>query len=514
MQYQIDQFKILASEPQDLKEILQRQYKLKAFTYQILSRSIDARKRESVYYVYRLLVETEEAVKGKNVSPYNLKNEDLEYKKWDDPLSPVVVGFGPAGIFASLYLARCGAKPIIIERGGSIEERVLAVESFLKNRELNPNSNVQFGEGGAGAFSDGKLTCNRKHPLIEFIFKELVAHGANPDILYDSMPHVGTDVLRIVVKNIRHEIEKLGGTFYFNTTFLDWENLQDSIKVLTTGPSLTTRYLLLGIGHSARDTIRTLYKKLPMEAKAFSMGVRIEHLAETIDQAQYGKFHSYLPKAYYKLATHKNGRGIYTFCMCPGGYVLASQSEPNTIVTNGMSNQKREGVNSNSALLVDVRPEDYGTNPLDGIAYQEKYEALAYSLSSSYAAPANLMKEFMEDQVAKQYRSVTPTYPHGIHFCDLRGCLPEYVIEGLKEGILEFNQRLKGFYNEDAILIGIESRSSSPVRILRDKETKTAVEHVYPIGEGAGYAGGIISASLDGLLTAIRIVGENNECKN
>ncbi|MDE7214205.1 MAG: hypothetical protein K2N42_06465, partial [Anaeroplasmataceae bacterium] len=357
-------------------------------------------------------------------------------------------------------------------------------------------------------------TCNRKHPLTSFILRELVSHGAHEDILYDSMPHVGTDVLREVVKNIRLEIESLGGTFYFNTTFLDWKDLENAIEVQTTGPSLMTKHLLLGIGHSARDTIRHLYQKLPMEAKAFSMGVRAEHLAEKIDKAQYGRFHSYLPKAYYKLATHKEGRGIYTFCMCPGGYVLASASEPNTIVTNGMSNNAREGVNSNSAILVDVRPEDYGATPLDGIAYQEKYEHLAFELAKNYSAPANLMKEFMEDKIALNYRSIIPTYPHGLTFADLRRCLPDYVVEGIKEGILEFDHKLKGFYDEDAILVGIESRSSSPVRILRDKITKEAKKHIYPIGEGAGYAGGIVSASLDGLLTAMKIGGEDIEYKN
>ncbi|MDE5856432.1 MAG: hypothetical protein K2H06_05240 [Anaeroplasmataceae bacterium] len=514
MQFQVDDFKVLASNQEDIESLVQKKFRLKNFTYQILSKSIDARKKSEVYVVYRLLITTDEILKGKNISPYNKKEVSLTYPKWKEAYSPVVVGFGPAGIFASLYLARCGARPIILERGGSIEERIASVQNFLEKKALNPNSNVQFGEGGAGAFSDGKLTCNRKHPLTSFIFQELVIHGAHKDILYDSMPHVGTDVLREVVKNIRLEIEQLGGIFYFNTTFLDWKDLENGIEIKTTGPSFMTRHLLLGIGHSARDTIRHLYKKLPMEAKAFSMGVRAEHLAEKIDKAQYGKFYSYLPKAYYKLAVHKNGRGIYTFCMCPGGYVLASASEANTIVTNGMSNNAREGTNSNSAILVDVRPEDYGATPLDGIAYQEKYEHLAFDIAKNFSAPANLMKEFMEDKVAKEYRSVIPTYPHGIAFADLRKCLPDYVVEGIKEGILEFDKKLKGFYDEDAILVGIESRSSSPVRILRDKITKEAKKHIYPIGEGAGYAGGIISASLDGLLTAMKIVGEKFECKN
>ncbi|MDE7095275.1 MAG: hypothetical protein K2O23_02195 [Anaeroplasmataceae bacterium] len=514
MQYQVDDFKVIASNQEALDALIVKRLHIKNFTYQILSKSIDARKKSEVVLVYRLLITTDEELKGKTVSLYHKKEVNLTYPSWKEEYSPVIVGFGPAGIFASLYLARSGAKPVIIERGCSIDERIESVQAFLEHKKLNPNSNVQFGEGGAGAFSDGKLTCNRKHPLISFIFKELVAHGAHEDILYDSMPHVGTDVLRKVVKNIRLEIEQLGGTFYFNTTFLDWKDLENAIEVKTTGPSLMTKHLLLGIGHSARDTIRNLYKKLPMEAKAFSMGVRVEHLAEKIDKAQYGKFHSYLPKAYYKLATHKEGRGIYTFCMCPGGYILASASEPNTIVTNGMSNNAREGVNSNSAILVDVRPEDYGATPLDGIAYQEKYEHLAFDIAKDYQAPANLMKEFMEDRIAKEYRSVIPTYPHGLTFADLRKCLPEYVVEGIKEGILEFDHKLKGFYDEDAILVGIESRSSSPVRILRDKITKEAKTYIYPIGEGAGYAGGIISASLDGLLTAMKIGGEEVECKN
>lgn len=512
MQYQIDQFKVLASNLKPLELLIKEKYLLNHFTYTILSKSIDARKKSEVFIVYRLLIDTREKLVGKGISFYQKKEINLSFPKWKEDFSPIVVGFGPAGIFASLYFARCGAKPIILERGGAIEKRIEDVFNFLKNKKLNPNSNVQFGEGGAGAFSDGKLTCNRKHPLIEWIFEELVAHGAHEDILYDSMPHIGTDVLRQVVKNIRLEIEGLGGSFYFDTTFLDWKELKDSVLVETTGPTFETRHVLLAIGHSAKDTIRNLSSKLSMEAKAFSMGVRVEHKASRIDEGQYAKFASYLPKAYYKLATHKEGRVIYTFCMCPGGYVLASASEPYTIVTNGMSNYKRENENSNSAILVDVLPKDYGMSPLGGIAYQEKYEHMAFELAKNYQAPANLMKEFMEDRVAKNYRSVIPSYPHGIFFCDLKRCLPSFVIKGIKEGIKEFNQKLKGFYDEDAILIGIESRSSSPVRILRDKETRSARKHIYPIGEGAGYAGGIISASLDGLLTAILIAGGTYEC--
>lgn len=514
MQYQIEKFRVLASNKKPLKCLIEDHYHLHNFTYEILSKSIDARKKEAVYIEYRLKIDTKEKLKGKGISPYTKQALILTYPKWKKDYAPVVVGFGPAGIFASLYLARCGAKPVIIERGGPIEQRVKDVEAFIQKKVLNENSNVQFGEGGAGAFSDGKLTCNRKHPLVEWILKELVSHGAYEDILYDSMPHIGTDVLRGVVQKIRQEIEELGGTFYFNTIFKDWIEKENHILVETTGPMLQTKHLLLGIGHSARDTLRTLSKKLSLEAKAFSMGVRVEHLAEDINKAQYGSYASYLPQAYYKLATHKEGRGIYTFCMCPGGYVLASTSKEHTIVTNGMSNHAREGKNSNSAILVDVRPEDFNNDPLAGIAFQEKYERLAYELTGDYRAPANLMKEFMENQIALKYRRIEPSYAHGIYFCDLRRCLPDFVVKGIQEGILEFGHKLKGFYDPDALLIGIESRSSSPVRILRDKQTKAASTCIYPIGEGAGYAGGIISASLDGLLTAITIGGGSYECKN
>ncbi|MDE7161743.1 MAG: hypothetical protein K2N65_03175 [Anaeroplasmataceae bacterium] len=516
MQYQVDQFKVLVSKTQDLENLIRRYYGLKKFKFRILSRSIDARTKENVFYVYRLWIETEEELKGKNISVYTPKDIEPIYKSWKYLDAPIVVGFGPAGIFASLYLARCGAKPIILERGSKIEERVKDVTEFIQNKTLNPNSNVQFGEGGAGTFSDGKLTTNLKNPYIQFILKEFVKHGASEDILIDSMPHIGTDVLRDVVKNIRIEIEKLGGTFYFNTPFLDAKKKEDKLEVTALNHTFYTRHLLLGIGHSARDTIRHLYTNmhLHMEPKAFSMGVRVEHPSLYIDEAQYGPYAKYLPRAYYKLATRYLDRGVYTFCMCPGGYVIASASEEGTIVTNGMSNHLREGANSNSALLVDVRPRDYGPGVLDGLLYQEKYERLAFTLGKAYQAPANLMKEFLVNDVAESIRSIQPTYPHGIALCDLRQCLPDFVIEGIKKGIQDFDKKMKGFYHPDAVMIGIESRSSSPVRILRDENWQSSNPYIYPMGEGAGYAGGITSASLDGLLTAMKIVGEDNECKN
>ncbi len=509
MKYQINDFKISPQDDLRLEDIIKEKYKLNNFNFKIIQKSIDARHKDDIKIIYKLMLETEKKLKGNNISIYNEKKIELSYPKWND-LSPIVVGFGPAGMLAALYLARCNAKPIIIERGSKIEERKEDVKGFLERKVLNPNSNVQFGEGGAGAFSDGKLVSNVKSPLINFIFNEFYLHGAKENILYEAKPHIGTDYLEIVVKNIRLEIEKLGGKFYFNHKFLDASKNDDgSLNVKVEGlDDLKTNHLLLGLGHSAKDTIRHMYNNMHMnmEQKAFSMGVRVEHPKELIDKAQYGKFYKYLPAAYYKLSCHKNDRGIYTFCMCPGGYVLASASDEGSIVTNGMSNNDRANFNSNSALLVDVKPSDYNKgNVLDGIDYQEHYEKLAYKLSNDYRAPANLIKEFLKDEVAADLRSVKTTYPHGLFFTDLKNCLPDYVIEGLKEGIVEFDKKLHGFNYDDAILIGIESRSSSPVRILRDDNYSSSIKGIYPIGEGAGYAGGITTAALDGLKVAMKI---------
>ena len=515
MQYQIDNFKVNVENNINLETLISNKYRIKDFRFKIITRSIDARDKTNIYYVYRLMVETNSKLFGKNISQYVPKLIELDYPTWKNQ-RPVIVGFGPSGMFAALYLARCNAKPIIIERGSEVDKRINEVEEFIKNKKLDINSNIQFGEGGAGTFSDGKLTTNVKNPLINYILNELYLHGAKEEITYDSMPHIGTDVLRKVVKNIRNEIISLGGKFYFNEIFKKVDKLNNELYIMTDKQTIVTNHLILGIGHSAKDTIRYLYNdaKLNMESKSFSMGVRIEHNGLKIDKAQYGEFYKVLPRAYYKLAHHCNGRGVYTFCMCPGGYVMASTSDEKTIVTNGMSNSLRDGVNSNSALLVDVRPDDYGNNVLDGISFQEKYERLAYEIGNDYRAPANLVKEFLSGEIAKEERSIKTTYQHGLIFTDLSRCLPQFVIDGLKEGIITFDRKLKGFNDPDAILIGIESRSSSPVRMIRDLETReSSYKGIYPIGEGAGYAGGITSAALDGLLTAIKIVGDQVEKK-
>ena len=517
MKYKVINFKVSPKDKNNLKSLIQNKFHLKDFSYKILHQSIDARKKDNVYLLYQLLIDTNIKLEGKDISLYKEDNLSLKYKKWND-LNPIVVGFGPSGMFAALYLARCGANPIIIERGSRIEKRKEDVQNFLKNKELDESSNIQFGEGGAGTFSDGKLNTSVKDKRIRFILNEFYLHGAKEDILYDATPHIGTDYLEKIVKNIREEIISLGGKFYFNTTFTSLKEEDDFVYVYAKGLNdyeFKTKHVFLGIGHSAKDTIRYLYNEyhLNMEPKQFSMGVRIEHKREKINEAQYGKFSKYLPSAYYKLASHNtDGRGVYTFCMCPGGFVMASQSDKNTIVVNGMSNNDRLNENSNSAILVDVKVSDYYKNSvLDGIDYQEKYEKLAFQISKDYKAPANLVKEFIENKVATSLRSINTSYPHGLCFTDLSLCLPKYVIENLKFGIKEFDKRIKGFNDPDAILIGIESRSSSPVRILRNEEFISSKKFIYPMGEGAGYAGGITSAALDGLKVVMKANGEDYE---
>ncbi len=519
MKIKINQFKVSIDKKDiPLKLLIERKYHIfERFINDVIisKESIDARDKNNIFLVYNLIVDIDSSkydlVKdNKFISIYDDKIIELDYPKYNKGDRPIIVGFGPAGMFAALYLSRCGAKPIIIERGSNIDDRIKDVDNFLKNKKLNPNSNIQFGEGGAGTFSDGKLTTSLNDPLIRFITNEFVLHGAPKNILYEAMPHIGTDYLRKVVKNIRLECEGLGAEFYFNTTFENFNKNEDNILCrLSNGKILNTKHLLLGFGHSARDTIKMLYDSgASMEPKSFSMGVRIEHKREFINHAQYGEYADNLSPAYYKLSCHlENGRGVYTFCMCPGGEVMASTSENMTIVTNGMSYFDRSNTNSNSGLLVSVNPIDYyKSSPLDGMYYQEKYEHLAYMCSEDYRAPANLVSEFLCDKIAKEVRSVKPTYPHGIVFTDLKKCLPEYVISSLKEALPILDKKLHGFAHPDAILTGIESRSSSPVRMIRGDNRMSNIEGLYPIGEGAGYAGGITSAALDGLKTAIIIV--------
>lgn len=493
-------------KPEQLKEVI------------LVKKSIDARDKQKILLVYTLIVEVADSLKDhvmnhKEVSLYLPNELKLEYPKIKKARRPIIIGFGPSGIFAALYLARCGMKPLIFERGSRMDVRIDDVNIFLNNKELNPSSNVQFGEGGAGTFSDGKLTTNVKSPLNYFILNEFVKHGAPQEILYEAMPHIGTDYLSKTIVSIREEIENLGGEILFNSQFTSYQETEAmKLNVYIQSNDETTIYetdcLILALGHSARDTIRMLHKKgLNMEAKSFSMGVRIEHKQSKINQIQYGKYAELLPPASYKLAVHLAKRSVYTFCMCPGGSVMASANDPKTILTNGMSSRSRDLENANSALLVNVEPKDYyEKSVLDGLKYQEKYEKLAFNIAGDYRAPANLVYEFLHGRVACEARSVKPSYPHGVIMTDFYRCLPKYVVEALKEALPIFNRKIPGFAQDDAVLTGVETRSSCPVRILRDEERMSSTKGIYPIGEGAGYAGGIMSAAFDGLKTAMQIV--------
>ena len=510
-------------------ELALAKYKIKKANLKkgiLVKKSLDIRDKTNPNYVYQLVLELNDSernnknLKNKNVILDTKYTDEIEVKKVKSMTRPIIVGFGPAGMFCAYILALAGLKPLVLERGKDVDSRAKDIDTFFNTGEFDYQSNVCFGEGGAGTFSDGKLNTGVNDPKIRFILKTFVEFGANKNVYYDAKPHVGTDKLREVVKGIRNKIIELGGEIRFNSWVsginknmirfhTDKESERDPVIGLGTYATFETEHIILAIGHSARDTYRMLYKNgFKMEPKPFSMGVRIEHLAKDINKIQYGNF-DYESAASYKAAVHLKDRDVYTFCMCPGGYVVPSNSDDDEIVTNGMSYSDRAGLNSNSALLVNVRVDDYyKDSPLDGIYFQNKYERECYDLTGSYKAPTNLLKEFLEDEVAKEFRSVKPTYPCGTEFTTFTGLLPDFVIKGLKEGIKEMDKLMPGFLNDDAILTAVESRSSSPLRILRDKNYKSSNPNVYPIGEGAGYAGGITSSALDGIKCALSIIEE------
>lgn len=485
----------------------------------IFKKSIDARRKNNIHFVYTLDVElkNEDKILNKHskkgvskVPNYNIKYERIA---GENAKRPIVVGTGPAGLFAGLALSSMGFKPILLERGKSVDERISDVELFWTEGKLNTESNVQFGEGGAGTFSDGKLTTSVKNPRGRIVLEEFVKAGAPEEILYINKPHIGTDKLRNVVKNIRNKIISLGGEVRFNSKVTDLiikEGHVSGVKV-NNKEVIEGDIVILALGHSARDTFEMLYKNgVNMVQKPFSIGVRIEHPQILINRNQFGKFanHKKLGAADYKLAAHfDNGRSAYSFCMCPGGVVVAAASEKNMVVTNGMSYYARDEENANSALLVGVEPKDYGSDhPLAGIEFQRKWERLAFELGGrNYKAPAQKVGDFLNDRPSNSLGSVKATYNLGVTMTDLRRCLPDYVVYTLKLALIEFDKKIKGFASYDAIMTGVESRSSSPVRIIRDENLQSNIKGLYPIGEGAGYAGGIMSAALDGLKVAEEI---------
>ena len=497
-------------------------------SFRISRRSIDARNKQDVHFVLsvdlRLKDETSALHRNRNLSrvqdsPKGGLDSAAPFFTVDlKTAPPLVVGAGPAGLFAALTLARAGAKPLLIDRGRSVEARTRDVEALQEKGILEPDSNVQFGEGGAGAFSDGKLTCGIKSPHVRSILETFVAHGAPEEILIDQKPHIGTDRLKRVVSSIRNEIIRLGGTVQFETRLekLILRGGHVEGAVLSRGGELReylTDTVLLCIGHSARDTVQSLFSQgLRMEQKPFAMGVRIEHPRVLIDRSQYGSFagHPALGAASYKLICHTpDGRGVYTFCMCPGGEVIAAASQPGGVVTNGMSMHARNGANSNSALLVGVRPEDFGDDhPLAGFVLQRSIEKAAFNAGGGgYIAPAQRVGDFLEGRASSAFGEVLPSYRPGTVPADLRAVLPGWMIEDLKKGIRAMNAQLAGFANPDAMLTGPETRSSSPVRIIRNALGEADdIRGLYPVGEGAGYAGGIISAAADGIASALKAI--------
>jgi uncharacterized FAD-dependent dehydrogenase len=515
--------------------------------FDIFKRGVDARKSHAILYVYSLDVQVKNEAKilakfrkdahvkpapdteykfvamansCDNLSsfqPSSLKGEGVHVK-----LRPVVVGFGPAGIFAALILAQSGFKPIVLERGKAVRERTKDTWGLWRKNVLNPESNVQFGEGGAGTFSDGKLYSQIKDPKHygRKVIQEFVKAGAPEEIMYVSHPHIGTFRLVGVVETMRNTIIALGGEIRFEARVEDIEIVKDKHGhhavqgvVLQTGERIATNHLVLAVGHSARDTFEMVYRKgIYIEAKPFSIGFRIEHPQSLIDQARYGKSYnedllSKLGAADYKLVHHaKNGRSVYSFCMCPGGTVVAAASEPNCVVTNGMSQYSRNERNANAGIVVGITPEiDYPDNPLAGMALQRKLEGHAFVLGgSNYNAPGQLIGDFLANKPSTKFGEVTPSYAPGVHLTNLDTALPEFAITAIREAIPEFAKQVKGFDLADGVLTGVETRTSSPIRIKRDDVTLQSVntQGLYPCGEGAGYAGGILSAGVDGIKVA------------
>lgn len=492
--------------------------------FRIVRKSIDARKKNRILAVYSVdaQVKYEPRVLSRHATDRDIApSPDLRYRS---PIPvhlkgapPVVVGTGPCGLFAGLILAEAGLRPILVERGKAVQSRVRDVNRFWTKGLFNPESNVPFGEGGAGTFSDGKLTTQIRDGKnrIRKVLLELVKAGAPEEILYAAKPHLGTDNLIRVVRNLRKTILNLGGEVRFETKLTDIRVKGGSVYevIFNDSEAAHADTLVLALGHSARDTFQMLHEqKIPMTPKAFSIGIRIEHPQALIDQAQYGPFasHPRLGPSDYRLVYHcPNGRTAYTFCMCPGGRVIGASSEPGGIVINGMSLYARNSPNANSALLVGVNPADFGLNsPLSGIFFQRKWEQKAFKMGGgNYFAPIQRVEDFLSGKPSVAVGQVTPSYAPGTTPGDLTGCLPDFVVDTLRLAIPELNRKLKGFAMADAVMTAVETRSSSPVRILRDKTFQSpGVAGLYPAGEGAGYAGGIISSAVDGIRVAEAII--------
>lgn len=478
----------------------------------IVKKSIDARNKSNIFYNYTVELECENEDNIRGAQKIKVEEPTKITVNRKSNAKPVIVGAGPAGLFAALTLVQNGIKPIVIEQGKEVEERKKDVDEFFSTGKINTMSNVQFGEGGAGTFSDGKLTSGIHNPLCKTVLQEFCNFGAPRQILYVNKPHIGTDNLINIIKNMRNRIIELGGTFLFNEKVVDFkfENGYISAVFCSSGKVFETDSVILAIGHSARDTYKKLYEKgVKMEKKNFSVGVRIEHKQTMINKSQYGEITNLkLPPAEYKLAYHGDNRSCYTFCMCPGGTVIASSSEENTIVTNGMSKFARDGENANSAVLVNVTTEDFkGDSPLEGMYFQKSLEEKAFALGGgNYNAPIQRYEDFKNNIKTSHIGDIKPTYKPGVTLSNLNEIFPDFISKTLVEGIEHFGKSIKGFSDPDSILTGVETRSSSPVQITRDENKESSIKGLYPCGEGAGYAGGIMSAAVDGIKCAIAIL--------
>ena len=532
----INQIKLPVTHSDEaLKKKIIKMLKLNAktgFTYRILKKSLDARKKPELFYTYSVAVEiedtknSEEAIVKRAASSSVLIYKEKEYMIpacGHIPLDrrPVIAGAGPAGLFCAYILAEAGFSPIVIERGSRVEKRTCDVQKFWESGILNPKSNVQFGEGGAGTFSDGKLNTSVKDPSgrNRLVLETFVRFGADPSILYDNKPHIGTDVLSEVIVNMREFLVDKGVTFVFDTCVNNLDIVsQKLLSVYTDSDSnsnseIKTDVCVLALGHSARDTFEMLNEKaIPIEAKAFSVGARIEHHREMIDKSQYGKFagNKALGAASYKTNVHlENGRGVYTFCMCPGGKVVNASSEENRLCTNGMSEFARNEENSNAALLVGITPADYQSeNPLAGMYFQRELEHKAFVAGGeNFNAHVQRVCDFIENKASTKIGDVKPSVGPDFTPTDLNKCLPDFITNSMRQAIVQMDKKLHGFSYGDAVLTGVETRSSSPIRIMRNNNLQSiSVAGLYPCGEGAGYAGGIISATVDGIKCAEKII--------
>lgn len=522
----VDQLRLSLDEPEEMLRLraarILRVAPEEVGSLTVLRRAIDARDGVERVYTVALSVPDEARVlrrRDRRVSPYAPAAYTLPPRREAGEYRPVVVGAGPAGLFAALVLAKCALRPVLLERGPCVERRREDVERFWSDGVLCPESNVQFGEGGAGAFSDGKLNTGTRDVRHRWILEQLVAFGAPESILADAKPHVGTDRLYLALQNMRRALVESGAEIRFGHR-LDGI-LQDSAGVSAleiTGPEgcyvLPARQVVLALGHSARDTFTMLHRLgVPMEPKPFAVGVRIEHRQADMDAALYRSFASHpgLGAASYKLACHlSGGRSAFSFCVCPGGQVVAAASEQGGVVTNGMSEYARDGENINGALLVNVTPEDFGgTDALSGVAFQRRLEHAAFALGGGgYCAPCQRVEDFLAGRASTKAGRVRPSYRPGVVYTDLRECLPPFVWRSMAEALPLLEEKLRGYAQGDALLTAVESRSSSPVRILRGADGQSALRGLYPCGEGAGYAGGILSAAADGMRAAERIVSD------